>query len=219
MAEIRLGLHSVSKLRAEHLAQFVCSREELRAFLLEDAIDYSRQRLTETAVAFINDDPIPAGYFSLSADGLPLADPEKVDLGLPFECSITYFPAVKITKLAVRTDLQRQGLGKAFLNLIEGLAYDSDFSVRLLTVDAVNEPDVIGFYQSLGFRTANRNEARLRQHQEQQRRAGKARAKPQGDANADGKLATVLMYKDIHSEDPPVRLTVPVPTTEPPQIT
>lgn len=215
MAEIQLGLKPVTELQAEHLAQFVCSRQELQAFLLDDATDYAKQRLTETAVAFVNDDPVPAGYFSLSADGLPLADPEKVDLGLPFECSITYFPAVKITKLAVRTDLQRQGLGRAFLNLIEGLAYYSDFSVRLLTVDAVNEPDVIGFYQSLGFRTAKRHE--IRQQQKQQK-AGKAR---QGRRNADDvqdEPSTVLMYKDIHSEEPPSVLTSPVPTNEPPQI-
>lgn len=206
MAEIQLGLQRIHDLGKDALEQFACTREELKAFLVEEALEYARYGLTETAVAFVNDDPIPAGYFSLSADGLKLQTSEKFELGLPFECPIEYFPAVKITKLAVRTDLQRKGLGRAFLDLIEGIAFESGFSVRLLTVDAVNEPHVIAFYQSLGFQNAMRNGIRQAQRQRQ------------GRGGANDRPETVLMYKDIYNDDAPVTLTSPVPTTEPPQI-
>lgn len=60
-------------------------------------------------------------------------------------------PAVKLTKLAISADLQSQGLGEAIVELICGLVTEAPFAVRVLTVDAVNQPKVIAFYERVGF--------------------------------------------------------------------
>ncbi len=213
MADQSLALRPVSDVGKELLAAFTCSREELAAFLIESAHDYSEHGLTETAVAFVDEDPAVAAYFSLSADGLQLRPVEKTELGLPFDCTITYFPAVKITKLAVRSDLQGKGIGSQLMKFIEGLAFTEGISVRLLTVDAVNEPDVIGFYQRHGFKTAMQHEIR----QAKQRDSGKG-GKFRGQAGVQIEAPTVLMYRDLYNPEEPVLLTTPIKSDEAKQV-
>ncbi|MDO9610373.1 MAG: hypothetical protein Q7J33_00775 [Serpentinimonas sp.] len=53
---------------------------------------------------------------SLSADSVRLTDSETFELGIPFNAPISYYPAVKLTKLATTSGLQSQGLGQAMGN-------------------------------------------------------------------------------------------------------
>ena len=90
----------------------------------------------------------------VSTDAVKLSTYEAGGLGLPFEAEIKYFPSVKITKFAVHQKHQRSGLGLQLIQSIEGLVYaDGSGSVatRLLTVDAVNEADVLAFYRKAKF--------------------------------------------------------------------
>lgn len=198
-AAANLALRRIYELDKDILAGFECGRGDLDVFLTDSAHDYSEHGLTETIVAFAGSDGMPAAFFSLSADGLPLRSSELLELGLPFECSITYFPAVKITKLAVRGDMQSSGLGAEILRIIEGLAFNNSVAVRLLTVDAINEPRAIAFYQKNGFRPSL-------QHEIRQQRVD--RNKPKRRA-PDEPPQTVLMYRDLYSpedEVPPASL-------------
>lgn len=117
------------------------------------------------------------GYFSLTADSVHLSGGERTDLGLPFDVPISYYPAAKITKLAVASGLQRSDIGDALIALICGIVSTAPFAVRLLTVDAVNQPAVLGFYARTGF-IESLSEKKERQNQ-------KVRD-------------TVLMFKDLY---------------------
>jgi ribosomal protein S18 acetylase RimI-like enzyme len=188
-----LALRRIDELEKDTLADFACGHEDLDVFLTDSAHDYSEHGLTQTIVAFVGSDPSPAAFFSLSADGLPLQNSEKFELGLPFECSINYFPAVKITKLAVRGDMQSSGVGAELIKIIEGLAYNNSVAVRLLTVDAVNEPRAISFYQRHGFKTSMQHE--LRQERVKRNKPNRPEAVEQPQS--------VLMYRDLYSPDEP----------------
>lgn len=160
------------------LKGFTCGRLPLDAFLQEDARHYGAHGITSTVVVFLKERSAPAGYFSLSADSVRLTDTEEFELGLPFDAPISYYPAVKLTKLATATDLQSQGLGEAIVLLICGIVADTPFAVRLLTVDTVNQARGIAFYEQAGFMEslADRREKKNQRHP-----------------------ATVLMPKDLHS--------------------
>jgi GNAT superfamily N-acetyltransferase len=189
-AGTQLALRRIYELDKDILAGFECGHDELNVFLTESAHNYSEHGLTETIVAFAGSDDVPAAYFSLSADGLPLRTSEQFELGLPFECSINYFPAVKITKFAVRGDMQSAGLGAELIKIIEGLAFNNSVAVRLLTVDAINNPRAISFYQRHGFKTSLQHEIRQQQH------AGRGR---QGRSKPEQQPHSILMYRDLYS--------------------
>lgn len=159
------------------LKSFDCRDQELNDFLVENAAQYESHGVTATTVCFLYEDKVPAAYFSLSADALKLTGVELTELGLPFEASIPFFPALKITKLAVRHDLQSNGLGSEIIKLIEGIAYAADFSVRLLTVNAVNNSRAISFYERVGFVESSNH------------------------SNRKKRPKTILMYKDIYADD------------------
>ncbi len=173
----RLSLRHIRDVEDEVLKQFSCGRTQLDEFLHDDARDYDAHGLTSTVVAFADNYDNPVAYFSLTADSVHLSSGERTDLGLPFDVPISYYPAVKITKLAVMSELQRSGIGEALIDLICGIVSTAPFAVRLLTVDAVNQESVLNFYQRTGF-LENLSEKKERQSQ-------KVRD-------------TILMFKDLY---------------------
>jgi len=185
-----LVLRRICDIERALLADFACGSESLEEFLRDSAHDYSEHGITETAVAFAEPDPAPVGFFSLSADVLRLSEAEGFELGLPFECPIHSFPAVKITKLAVRADMQGTGIGGQLVRLIEGLAFHGSVAVRLLTVDAVNNQPALRFYERCGFRSST-----YQALQQQPVRPGgrQHRAAPANNEPA----RTILMYRDL----------------------
>lgn len=147
----KLTLRSIRDVDDELLGHFDSGRPQLNYFLQQEARDYDLYGLTNTTLAFIADNSRPVAYFSLTADSVHLSNVERMELGLPFEASISFYPAVKITKLAVISQFQGKGIGKALINLICGIASEAPFAVRLLTVDAVNQVAVLKFYECNGF--------------------------------------------------------------------
>lgn len=137
----------------ESLPHFKCGRDSLNAFLCEDAVDFHEHGLTHTTLVYVAGDNEIAAYFSLSSDAVRLTTSEEGDLGLPFYAEIKYFPAVKITKFAVHEKYRRNGMGLQLLDAIQGLVYadGSAVATRILTVDALNEEDVLAFYAKGGF--------------------------------------------------------------------
>ena len=175
-----LAFRPLSQEHTAHLPAFNCGRKNLNSFLVEDAPGFHDHGLTSTTLVFVQDDPTIAGYFSLSSDAVRLSAFETGELGLPFHTEIRFFPAVKITRFAISEKYQRKGLGLQLIDAIEGLVYadgSSSVATRLLTVDAINERDVLDFYRKARF------EACLE--------AGRA---------AQGRdRETILMFKDIYA--------------------
>lgn len=157
------------------LNSFACGRKQLDLFLREDAKQYQDLALTTTVVVFSEKHEGIVGYFSLSADAVLLKNSEQFELGLGINFPIRYIPAAKITKLAVASSLQNKKIGQKLIDLICGLANVDNIAIRLLTVDAVNTPEVISFYESVGFVTSLNDS--------------------KGCVNRDKE--TVLMFKDL----------------------
>lgn len=146
-----LILRHICDVEDEALHAFHCGRPALDEFLREDARDYDAHGLTSTVLVFTEGYGTPVAYFSLTADSVHLSGGERTDLGLPFEVPISYYPAVKITKLAVTSELHGSGIGAMLVDLICGIVSTAPFAVRLLTVDAVNQAAVLKFYERTGF--------------------------------------------------------------------
>lgn len=153
LAEGGYGLLSLAEVDPSQVAAFACGKAHLDLFLSTTARAWHAQRLGLTSVAFHNDHTGPVGYFTLSNDAIPLQTSESFDLGIEQEVRLSSFPAVKIGRMAVLSQLQGEGVGSALMKLIVGEVLDSDYlsSARLLVVDADNDPNVIRFYEKNGF--------------------------------------------------------------------
>lgn len=162
------------------LDSFTSGDAELDVFLKEDAKSYAKHGITSTTVVFLDQCRSPIGFFSLSCDSLRLEGVELTELGLPFQAAIDFFPAVKITKLAVAKDFQSRGIGEVIINLIQGISFTPPFSARLLTVNAVNREGTLRFYRRLNFLESSRNAAVA------------------GQRKRGVQAATILMYRDLY---------------------
>lgn len=71
------------------------------------------------------------------------------------------FPAVKITRLGVHIDFQKNNIGSFLLNMVKQLfLLDNRTGCRLITVDAYNNPKVLNFYQKNYFSSFSDKDAR-----------------------------------------------------------
>ena len=61
-------------------------------------------------------------------------------------------PAVKIGRLGINEDLQKNGVGSEIIDFLKGwFTIGNKTGCRFLVVDAYNKEDVIGFYKKNGF--------------------------------------------------------------------
>lgn len=178
------GLIPVVDANPSELTSFTCGRDGLDQFLFEEANDFHTSRLGFTSLVFHKDFEGLVGYFTLANDALVLETSENYSLGLAMDLTLSAFPATKIGKFAVRSELQRKGVGRAMMDLLVGESLDSGglSASRLLVTDAVNEGDIIAFYDKCGFL-----ESLWAKKQRLNHGRGKTRTQPQ----------TIKMYLDV----------------------
>lgn len=135
------------------LHSFSSGREDLDAYLSEEATDFHVDHLSHTSLLFHEDFDGLVGYITLTNDAIPLKTSEIGDLGLAYKTQLKHYPAIMICRLAIHKDLQCQGIGERILNLAVGEIVGSSTvtTARLLITDAVNESRVLRFYESNGF--------------------------------------------------------------------
>ena len=135
--------------------------EELNAFLRDDALRFSEERIGATYVAEYDGTKGIAGYVTVCADAVVLETKERKSLWRralerPTPMSV---PAIEIGRLAVAGVFKEvhAGMGTALIAFVVGLAFgvNERVSARLITLDAF--AGAIGFYEKLGF---VRNEAK-----------------------------------------------------------
>jgi GNAT superfamily N-acetyltransferase len=137
---------------------FDCSDPDLNEFFLKDAFVHDAELYTKTyALRSCNIDTgekslTVAALISYCNDAVLLKDFKKHADELPEEKQYPSIPAVKIARLGVQKNLQRNGVGSLLLNLTKVLFVTNNRTgCRLITVDAYNHPQVIGFYSQGGF--------------------------------------------------------------------
>ena len=134
-------------------AGFACGEPTLDRYLREQAAQHHRDGIATTHVLVDASSPARIlGYYTLSAAQLQLSELQQADrLRLP-----RYpVPAVRMGRLAVCVDEQRQGYGGLLLAHAVARCLDlrGQLGVRVLLVDALDER-AAAFYRAYGFRRA-----------------------------------------------------------------
>ncbi len=140
----------IEPLRASHeRGEFSCGKAPLDDFLRLRASQYEKRRLGRTYVALFPSDTAVAGYYTLAAGSIAVANlPPEVAKRLPKHP----VPIILLGRLAVDQKARGQGLGKTLLrdalrrslDLAEQLGL---FAVEVLAIDA----DSREFYIKYGF--------------------------------------------------------------------
>lgn len=179
-----IPIDEVAQGELHRLDSFSCGKSDLDDFLRSEAASLHSDHLGHTCLIFHEDFPSVAGYITLSNDAIPLKTSEISDLGLAYEIELPAFPAVKIGRLAIHKDLKRQGIGKRILDLAIGelVGVQTVTTGRLLITDALNEYDVIAFYQKYGFMESYWAADKVKNH------GGKSKERP-----------TIKMIRDIYA--------------------
>jgi ribosomal protein S18 acetylase RimI-like enzyme len=152
---------SFIRLSASHIIKPFDYEEEdvdLKEFLFDDAKNYLRQLLSVTYI--IEDNTTTIAYLSVSNDKVSLTEvasksfwKKQVSKSLHFEKrGLSSFPAVKIGRLAVSKNYQRQGIGKMIIDWVkESFTNQNKTGCLFIIVDAINRKPTIDFYKACGF--------------------------------------------------------------------
>lgn len=143
-----------SKVRTERLSKiydvskFDCGDEDLNDFIKNDAFVYQEKKLATTTLFFYEENFI--GFFSAAADSLKLNLNEKESYDI-HQKKLEDVPAIKLARLAVDKNYQKQGVGLNILRWCIGYILECSemIAIRFITVDAY--PDKVNFYQRFNF--------------------------------------------------------------------
>lgn len=127
---------------------FSCSVEALDHYLVRQATQDIRRRVSACYVAVEATTGRMAGYYTLTAGGIPLNDlPPNLTRQLPRYPSV---PVARVGRLAVDRSFQGRQLGAALLADATLRAARSEVAVFALVVDAKDDADA-AFYRHHGF--------------------------------------------------------------------
>jgi GNAT superfamily N-acetyltransferase len=148
-----LSLDDLELVRADpqhDTSRFDCSDDDLNDFVRTDCFNYQKHYLSHTRLAKYRGEII--AFVTLLADSIILETREK-ESWLPFHKKIVYFPALKIGRIAVHKDYQRQGVGDALMIYCLGIAVrineELNVGCRFITADAYEMS--VSWYEKQGF--------------------------------------------------------------------
>jgi len=132
------------------ISRFDCSDDDLNDFVRTDCFNYQKHYLSHTRLAKYRGEII--AFVTLLADSIILETREK-ESWLPFHKKIVHFPALKIGRIAVHKDYQRQGVGDALMIYCLGIAFrmneELNVGCRFITVDAYEMS--VSWYEKQGL--------------------------------------------------------------------
>ena len=145
----------IVRLTQEHAFKpFDCGEEDLNDFLLEDAKQYVKGLLAVTYV--IEDDDMTVAFFSLLNDRISLSESDKatwrrIRASFPHRKHRSDYPAVKIGRLGVNINAQRQHIGTEILDFVkQTFMTNNRTGCCFVTVDALQS--AVPFYERNGFK-------------------------------------------------------------------
>lgn len=149
----------IETLRDFHdVSNFKSYEQDLVKFLVEDALDHQKKKISVTFLWFLKKSNELVGYITLLNDGINL----EGDLKPYFNSKEIFYkslPALKIGRLAVDDRFLRRGIGSLmvyFAISMARLTQETIAGCRLLSLDAKRnkdkEKDSIHFYGKLGFK-------------------------------------------------------------------
>jgi GNAT superfamily N-acetyltransferase len=140
---------------------FLCGDKDLDDFFHNDVDNYAEQLLGKTyCFQSKKEKSNIIGVFTLSnasidARHLPNNRKKKLTENIPYEKSMSNYPATLIGRLGINKEYAGNGIGTELLEFIKQwiLAADTKGGCRYLIVDSYNRKDVLNFYESNGFKT------------------------------------------------------------------
>jgi len=136
---------------------FDCGDTDLNGFLFDDAKDYLNSLLAVTYL--LTDEENTIAYFSYQNDKISHQDLGNRDKFLQRIGSLlpkgkenhSSYPAVKIGRLGINRNNQRQGLGKRVIDFTKiYFTKKNKTGCKFITVDAYK--DSVPFYEKMGFK-------------------------------------------------------------------
>ena len=137
---------------------FDCDDSDINEFFQKDVLDHEKELFTRTYGLYEFNEELEknsplVGLISFSNDSVRLKDFRDHAEDVPKEKRYASIPAVKIARLGVQKDYQRNGLGRRLLNMTKHFFLkDNRTGCRLLTLDAYNKDAVISFYGDSDFK-------------------------------------------------------------------
>ena len=152
------GTFRLEVLRAERdRKDFSCGVEPLDRYFREQATQDIRRRVSACYVAVDTVTAVIAGYYTLAAGGVPLAEmPTQMAKRLPRYASV---PVVRMGRLAVDQRYRGKKLGAALLWDAVLRASRSEIAAFALVVDAKDDT-AAAFYQHHGFAALDEGQRR-----------------------------------------------------------
>lgn len=145
---------------------FDCGDVDLNEFLTEKSKAFSKELLATSFI--IEDSENTVAFFSIFNDSLKVQEKDfasasafkrwlRERLSHP-KRYLQYFPAIKIGRLAVNSNLQKSGVGKQIINFVVdyALTQNKTCACKFITVDAYEQS--LGFYEKLGFKYLSEND-------------------------------------------------------------
>lgn len=122
--------------------------EDLTDFFINHSKDHLRQLLAVTYILESENKTI--AFYSVMNDKIERN--RKTKKVIPKAKYYPTFPAVKIGRLGVHKNYQRQNIGTQLFNYIKkSFTTNNKTGCRFITVDAYNESNVLSFYETNGF--------------------------------------------------------------------
>jgi hypothetical protein len=131
---------------------FDCGREAQNTFLYTRAWRDAKIGVTVTHLLFIKG--MLAAYVTLMMDSIVMGREER-----PKGITWRVIPALKIAQLAVDRRFAGHRMGRFVVGYVVSLAQQvrTQIGCRMITLDA--EPDLLGWYESMGFRANDEEQA------------------------------------------------------------
>lgn len=133
------------------LQDFECGDDDLNDYYRNDSENHRKQLLTQTYCFHRADHSWEdsLAFVDICNDSLRIKDlPQKLFSTIPESKSYAFYPAIKVTRLGVSVEANRQGIGTKLLNAVKHLfVTDNRTGCRFITVDAYNSEKVLNFYK------------------------------------------------------------------------
>jgi ribosomal protein S18 acetylase RimI-like enzyme len=156
-----LNIIALDNSHLDLIRNFKSSDVDLSNFLVDDALNNQNIKISKTYLAFKNENLV--GYITLLNDSIHL----EGDLKQIFrEKGVHYksLPALKIGRLAVVEDFQRQGIGSELISfsIVISSKLNEYSACRFIVLDAKRNMDngknPLHFYKKIGFRILKERE-------------------------------------------------------------
>ena len=138
---------------------FSCGDTDLNDFIVNDAHAHASELVALSYALYLVDGKQlspPLAFVSLLNDSVKI--PRRVKQKIPRSCHYPTYPAVKIGRIGVRTEMQHKGLGHVLIAMvIDALTRNRLTGCRLLTLDAYL--CATHFYQRCGFQFLTQEDA------------------------------------------------------------